>query len=288
MSFADLEAVRSEAGLGVNRFVRLVGLPKTTYYRRREAARRPAHPSSASPRKRVQAAVMDKIKELCDLHPRLGHRPIHSMLVGTDSTASASSVLRVMQREKLLQPKRKGKLRPSAPLPPIPAHVGLTVGLDFTHWLGFPVLNVLEYESRYCLASVVFDRESAENATEGLRRALSEAERLGLATSGVVVKSDHGSVFTAGDFRGFLTEQGCGQALSAVGKPQGMGRVERFNRSVKEQRLVFEELSGKDELQGALDGYRRYYNEHRPHAALGYATPLSIVQLKSPQVVPSN
>lgn len=191
-----------------------------------------------------------------------------------------------MQSERLVQPRRKGRLRPSAPPPAVPAHVGLTVGLDFTHWLGKPVLNVLEYASRYCLASVVCERETAESAREGLRLALSEAARLGLPASGVEVKSDHGSPFTSNVFRDFLVERDCGQTLSAVGKPQGMGRVERFNRSVKEQALVWEDLADGVELQDALDAYRRYYNEARPHAALGYRTPLSLIQLGRAEMVP--
>lgn len=192
-----------------------------------------------------------------------------------------------MRTERLLQSKRKGKLRPAAPPPAVPADVGLRVGLDFTHWLGKPILNVLEFESRYCLASIVFERETAENARKGLALALQEAARLGL--SGVSeVKSDHGSPFTANDFRDFLLEQGCGQTLAAVGKPQGMGRVERYNRSVKEQALVWEDIAGTDELQGVLETYRRYDNEERPHMALGFRTPLSIIQLKQSKVVPSN
>ena len=286
MTYQDLETVRMEAGLGVNRFLRLTGLPKSTYYRQQKA-RLPARARSDGPHGHVQEGVLEDVRRLCHEHPRLGHRPIHALLTESGRVGSASSVLRVMRREKLLQPRRKGRLRP-APPPAVPAHVGLTIGLDFTWWLGKPVLNVLEYESRYCLASVVCERENAMNAREGLRLALLEARRLGLNAQGVEVKSDHGSAFTAGKFREFLTQWSCGQTLSAVGRPQGMGRVERFNRSVKEQALVWEDISDGRELQSALDSYRRYYNEVRPHGALGYRTPLGFIQLKTAKVVPSN
>lgn len=253
-------------------------MPKTTYYRRKQQAR----PFARSPKAPVRTAVLEDVRRLCRAHPRLGHRPIHALL----GRASASSVLRVMRRERLVQPQRKGRLRPKAPPPLVPIQVGLTVGLDFTHWLGKRVLNVLEYESRYCLASVVFERETAESAREGLRLALLEAERLGLSGSGIQVKSDHGSVFTSNVFREFLAERSCGQTLSAVRTPQGMGRVERFNRSVKEQALIWEDLASGEELQGALDAYRRYDNEVRPHAALAYRTPLSVIQPDAAEMVP--
>ncbi len=126
----------------------------------------------------------------------------------------------------------------SAPAPLQLEHLGLTVGLGFTHWDRKPICDVLEYESRYCLATVVSSRETSQAATAALDMALKEARRLGLPYQGIEVKSDHGSTFTAAPFRSFLVEQTCQQTLSAVGRPQGMGRVERFNRSLKEQGLL--------------------------------------------------
>jgi putative transposase len=57
-----------------------------------------------------------------------------------------------------------------------------------------------------------------------------------------------------------------------------MGRVERYNRSLKEQGLQFEDINEHPSLQSALDRYRRYYNKQRPHQALDYQTPLHVIQ----------
>lgn len=173
--------------------------------------------------------------------------------------------------------KRRGSTVVSAPAPLQLEQLGLTVGLDFTHWDRKPICNVLEYESRYCLAAVVSERKTSEAATIALGLALQEAKRLGLPERGIEVKSDHGSTFTATPFRAFLNEQACQQTLSAVGRPQGMGRVERFNRSLKEQGLQPEELEPGGSLQPLLDSYRSYYNCHRTHQALDYLTPLEFL-----------
>jgi transposase InsO family protein len=71
----------------------------------------------------------------------------------------------------------------------------------------------------------------------------------------------------------FIERQGCWHTLSAVGRPQGMGRVERFNRSSKEQRLRLADVEDRPELQAELDGYRKFYNHNRPHHALNGMTP---------------
>ena len=115
-----------------------------------------------------------------------------------------------------------------------------------------------------------------------------EFERLGLPVTGVVVKSDHGSTFTADDFRNFLRESACFPSYSAVGVPQGMGKVERLNRSLKEQGLRWFELDAETSLQDGLDEYRAYYNERRPHQALGYRTPLEVIESIKLRAVQSN
>jgi putative transposase len=271
MTFAELEAARAALGLGVNAFCRSVGIAKSTYYQRKRQREQPGF---------VQRGIEAEVQSQCEKHPTLGYRPIHALVQDAlKQMVSQSSVYRVMKRLGLLQPRVKGKNRGGGvPADLNPKEVGLTVGLDFTHWRKEPVVNVLEYQSRYCLASVAFREETAFTAVAAMKTALAEAGRLGLPVGGITVKSDHGSTFTADVFRAFLRENTLSQALSAVGKPQGMGRVERFNRSVKEQGLARFELEPGESAQVALDEFRAYYNACRPHQALGYRTPLEVIE----------
>lgn len=165
-----MEALRQELNLGVNAFLRLSGIAKSTYCRRKRGGKA---------RVSLQETVEGEVKRLCEEHPRLGHRPIHALLAKTHPV-SPSTVYRTMKRLELCQKPQKKKEVKSSPAPLELDSLGLTVGLDFTHWDKKPIQGVLEYESRYCLASVVSERETSEAAKEALARALQEAKELGL------------------------------------------------------------------------------------------------------------
>ncbi len=91
-------------------------------------------------------------------------------------------------------------------------------------------------------------RENAALAQHALGKALRDASGLGLPNQGIQVKSDQGSAFKSQPFIALLTQHGCGQHLGAVGRPEGMGRVECFHRSLKEECLQFEEVESLEEL----------------------------------------
>jgi putative transposase len=263
-----MDRVRGESKLGVNDFLRLSGIAKSSYYRKKRVSRKPG--------KQRVSLLERSVKRLCDKHPRLGYRPIHSLL--TTERGRAGSVYRIMKRLELCQPasvKRKVKSQVAGT---DLEKGGVTIGLDFTHGQKQPIWNVIEYQSRYSLATVATGQETALTAKEALRQALHEAKRLGLPHEQLEVKSDHGSTFTAATFSDFLSQHQGLPTLSAVGRPQGMGRVERYNRSLKEQGLQFEDTNEHESLQPSLNRYRRYYNKKRPHQALNYQTPFQIIQ----------
>lgn len=80
--------------------------------------------------------------------------------------ASPSTVYRVFKEEGLLLPmKRRPKAESQGPEPPRPGQVGLVLSADGPRWRlveskgasslgGYHILNVIEEESRYLLASV--------------------------------------------------------------------------------------------------------------------------------------
>jgi putative transposase len=271
MTFNDLEQQRAQMNLNISAYCNAIGISRSLYYTKKK---------QADIQEQEKGVLEEYLKTLCLAHPKLGYRPIHQLLKDTYKLIiSQSSVYRSMKQLGYLQPKVKGQNRGGAiPSDLVPEAVGTVIGLDFTHWKKEPIVNILEYQTRYCLASVAFPRETAFSAVQALDMAMNEAKRLGLPSQKITVKSDHGSTFTADEFRAYLRANSLSQALSAVGKPQGMGRVERFNRSVKEQGLAGFELEVGESSQVALDEYRRYYNECRPHQALGYRTPLEVLK----------
>jgi putative transposase len=273
-----MEVLRQESGLGVNAFLRSSGISKSSYYRRK-AGRVRARP--------VQAQIEKRVKALCAIYPMLGHRPITALLNRRKHWASESSVFRLMQRLELLQKQRPRRVRTKGEPPTLaPEQIGLTIGLDFIHWQGYPVCNVIEFESRYCLAAVAFEQETAHSAQTAITLALQEAKRLGLPTSGIDVKSDKGSPFIAADFRNLLESHTCQQSLTGICVVGGTARLERFNRSLKEQGLAREDTEGLHDIQSALDRYQNFYNTQRPHQALDWLTPRQFIRKHREKLVP--
>lgn len=264
-----MERVRCELRLGINQFLRLAGMAKATYYRRKRGGKVRACPA--------QTRIAEMVQVATEQHPPYGYRKVWAVLTRQGLLGSPSTVYRWMKHHERLQksPRRKGQRYTP---PPRLERIGLTVGLDFTHWGRARVCNVIEYQSRYCLAAVAGFSENTHAAITALDTAISRAQTLRLPTQDFQVKSDQGTAFKSDAFTEFLQANQCGQTLAPVGKPEGMGRVERFHRSLKEECLQYEDIESLEELNAVLESFRNHYNTQRPHQALGYRTPLEVIQ----------
>jgi hypothetical protein len=99
------------------------------------------------------------------------------------------------------------------------------------------------------------------------------------------VLTDNGLVFTtrfAGGRRGRATSNGFETELARLGiqqknsspnHPQTCGKVERFHQTLKKWLARQPRARTLAELQAQLDAFRAYYNDQRPHRALGRRTP---------------
>lgn len=163
-----MEQVRGELGLGVNRLLKLAGIAKATYYRRKQGSQARSCPA--------QQRIVQEVSTYAEQHPRYGYRRVWALLAREGISASPSTVYRLMKRFGQLQqsPGRRG-YRYSPPLRP--ERMGWTVGLDFTR-----LCNVIEYQCRYCLAAVATLSEDAQAASNALGQAILQAEQLKLPT----------------------------------------------------------------------------------------------------------
>ncbi len=277
--------------------MRLSGMSKGTYYRRRRQAQAGRSSSPSRPRPK-QEAIRGPAREIALAFSTYGYRKVWAELLRRGIQTSQSTVYRVLKGERLLLPTKR-KVKNQGPELPKPEQVGLVLSADGTLWRlveskgasslgGYRILNVIEEESRYLLASVVGkvgEGETARLAKEAMERAREEARRLGLPTKGLLLRTDRGSAFQSEAFCGYLYEHQIGQVFAPVGKPEGIGKIERLHRSLKEEKLMREEIRDPLELQRALDEYRHFYNTRRLHQALGYRTPLEVVESKRVKVV---
>ena len=97
------------------------------------------------------------------------------------------------------------------------------------------------------------------------------------------VVTDKGKEFFCRAFRAWCKRRGIRPRTGAVGKHKSIAIVERFIRSMKSECtrriLVPLELTA---MCRELSCYGRWYNEHRPHSALGGRTPLEVYEARAP------
>lgn len=93
------------------------------------------------------------------------------------------------------------------------------------------------------------------------------------------VQTDNGSEFL-GVFDQYLEHHHIAHLFSYPRSPKVNGFVERFNRTLQEECIErcdawWYDLSAGDQK---LTQYLEWYNAHRPHASLGYQTPLAYMK----------
>lgn len=95
-----------------------------------------------------------------------------------------------------------------------------------------------------------------------------------------IIHSDHGSQWYAtcsGDcrFDRWCEERGIVHTMAPIREPERNGKVERYHGSIRRE-ADLPAVGTVDEYLGHLERYRTFYNEVRPHCALGYRTPSEV------------
>jgi transposase InsO family protein len=150
---------------------------------------------------------------------------------------------------------------------------------DITRWAladatDIEICNWIDDHSRLCLASTARAAFNAQHVDTEFRRC---AATWGNPAS---VLSDNGAVYT-GRYRSngrvlleiTLNHRGIAFVHSRPYHPQTCGKVERFHQTEKKWLARQPRASTLAELQSQLDTFRRYYNDIRPHRAVGRQTP---------------
>jgi transposase InsO family protein len=149
---------------------------------------------------------------------------------------------------------------------------------DITHWRladgsEVEILNVIDDHSRFLVASIaraVFKAADVVGGFHGAFRAHGMPQSL---------LTDNGAVFTAVPRKGVCAIEletarlGIGYVHSRPYHPQTCGKVERVHQTLKRWLCKHRSARTLDELQAELERFRSYYNDVRPHRAIGRRTP---------------
>lgn len=117
------------------------------------------------------------------------------------------------------------------------------------------------------------DDEKKETATAVLRRAVAWFDARGVNIERVL--SDNGSAYRSHYWREACEELGITHKRTRPYRPQTNGKIERFHRTLAEGWAFKKFYSSESARLAALPSWIHEYNHHRPHSAIGRATPIT-------------
>jgi putative transposase len=149
-------------------------------------------------------------------------------------------------------------------------------GVDITYVRmtgGYPgwlyLVAVLDWYSRYIVSWELSQGLGQSFVMEAARAAL-------LTATPTIWNSDQGSHFTSPQYTSLLTQEGVQISMDGRGRFVDNIFTERLWRTIKYEEVYLHEYSTPKQARQSLSQYINFYNQERPHQALGYRTPAAI------------
>jgi transposase InsO family protein len=139
------------------------------------------------------------------------------------------------------------------------------VGTAFVH-------TVIDDHSRVAYAEI-HDDETKETATAVLRNAVAWFADRGVSVQRVL--SDNGACYRSHLWRETCVELGITPKKTRPYRPQTNGKIERFHRTLADGWAFKKFYSSESARRAALPAWLHEYNHHRPHTAIGKASPIT-------------
>ncbi len=130
---------------------------------------------------------------------------------------------------------------------------------------------IMDWHSRYVLAWRLSNTLEVDFCLEALEEALRQGNP-------GIFNTDQGSQFTSEAFTGRLLAQGIGVSMDGKGRCMDNVFVERLWRSIKYEEVYLQAYENGSAARRGIGAYLAFYNQGRPHQALGYRTPGQVFQ----------
>ena len=288
-----IESARKEEGLSIKRACSILGLSRTSYYRKvyglidyqkRQKAIVEIEPS----KKRV-------IEKLSLMDSEYGHKKIWALMrFRHNIEITKYETYKAMKQMGLLLPcnyteELRVQMQARQQYLHKPQGINQLWQVDFTEFQipGYGTYystNVLDYFSRYVLACLIRQSHTAEDLIDALEMAQDEAVRVlggGCFPEKVLLVSDNGPAMKAKVFKKYILQSIFRHVYARGHHPQTIGMLERFNQSQKYERIYRREYTDPIDAEIDLEAYRIKYNTYRPHEALGYGVPANYYKLEN-------
>ena len=226
--------------------------------------------------------VVAAMRDLSAQYPRFGYRRVHVLLERRGHAMSPDRAHRLWRQAGLQVPRRRPrrKMATGRPRPLPPTGIGHVWTYDFVfdacaNGQQLKCLTVLDEYSRECLAIYVAGGIRSGRVIEVL------AQLIRVHGAPRYIRSDNGPEFVARAILCWLGQANIETAYIDPGKPWQNAAGESFNGKFRDECLSLEWFQNRIDAKIVIEGWRRHYNETRPHSSLGYLTPAEFKQLSS-------
>jgi len=124
--------------------------------------------------------------------------------------------------------------------------------------------------------SEILDDEQAATAAGFWCRAAAWFATIGVACQRVI--TDNGSCYRSGLWHRACASTGTMVKKTRPRRPQTNGKVERYHRILLEEWAYIRAWTSDTQRTAAYQQFLHFYNHHRPHGSLGWATPSSTLR----------
>ena len=131
------------------------------------------------------------------------------------------------------------------------------------------LVALLDWYSRYVLSWALSSSLEAEFCVSALEEALA-------AGGPEILNTDQGVQFTSDEFTRLLESRGIAVSMDGRGRFFDNIFSERLWRTVKYEEVYLKDYADAREAREGLRAYFQFYNDVRPHQALGYSTPAEV------------
>jgi putative transposase len=257
--------------LSIKRQCALLGLNRSSYY------------TCTSGLKPYEQEILNRMDEIFTEHPYYGNRRMMHVLRAEGFIIGRKRIRRYYQLLGIeaIYPKMNLSKRNQAHkvYPYLLRGLAITApnqvwSMDITYVRlkqGFVYLcAVIDWHSRYVLSWRLSITLQSDFCIEALQAAI--------ATYGKpdIFNTDQGVQFTSNNFLQVLQEYGILISMDGKGRALDNVFIERFWRSLKQEKIYRIDLISVQEAKEAIAEYMEFYNHHRLHQSLDYQTPAKV------------
>jgi len=251
-------------GVKINRLKEFFKIPKSSLYEILKEKEHKDHP------------LVHRIRNLAYEFPFYGYRRIYMALRKEGFTVNHKKVYRLYKSLNLERKNKKKKkvISFSSSIPiKSPTHRNEIWTMDFIHdslaiGKGIRILIIMDIFTRKVVGFKVDTSIGGSGVTELLKTSIEENGKL------EVIRSDNGPEFISKTLDRFLFKGRIKHEFIEKGKPYQNGYIESFMDKIRNECLNLYLFRTIYEARVIIGKYIDYYNNERPHSAIGYEAPV--------------